>query len=174
MQFPENANCMMVSLSIMRDFQNSLKNQKIHCGIFFAERRTGNSKMSRKADYIDALESAILVKHKCMPTHRETIFVREETEDKETVWEGEVETFDLAGHKEAKRCFAWRYTDGNGGVKIFAVLENQFIDSAKRAVQAAIFMDAQPPVRKYSKEYSKEMELLKKQFEELRRRETGR
>lgn len=114
--------------------------------------------MSRKADYIDALESVILVKHKCMPTHRETIFVRAETEDKETVWEGEVETFDLTGHKEAKRCYAWRYTDGRGGVKIFAVLENQFIDSAKRAVQAAIFMDAQPPVRKCSEE----MELLKK------------
>jgi hypothetical protein len=125
--------------------------------------------MSRKADYIDSLEAAILIKHKCKPTHRETVFVREETAGKETVWEGDVEAFNLEGHKQAKTCYAWRHTDGKGSVKIFAVLENQFIDSAKRAVQAAIFMDAQPPLR----QYSTEMEVLRKQFEELRRRETG-
>lgn len=100
--------------------------------------------MSRKAEYIDALEAAILIKHRCKPMHRETVFVREETEEKETVWEGYVDAFDLTGHKEAKTCYAWQHSDGKGGIKIFAVLENQVIDSARRAVQAAIFMDAQP------------------------------
>jgi hypothetical protein len=116
--------------------------------------------MSRKADYLEALEAAILIKHKCKPTHRETVFVREETEEKEIVWEGYVDAFDLTGHKEAKKCYAWQHTDGKGSIKIFAVLENQFIDSAKRAVQAAIFVDAQPPFRKYSKE----MALLNQQI----------
>jgi hypothetical protein len=121
--------------------------------------------MSRKAEYLEALEAAILIKHKCKPTHRETVFVREETEEKETVWEGYVDTFDLTGHKEAKACYAWQYTDGKGGVKIFAVLENQFIDSAKRAVQAAIFMDVQPLLRHSPQDW----ELFKKQLEEFKK-----
>jgi hypothetical protein len=121
--------------------------------------------MSRKAEYLEALKAAILIKHKCKPTHRETVFVREETEAKETVWEGYVDAFDLTGHREAKRCYAWQHTDGKGGVKIFAVLENQFIDSARRAVQAAIFMDAQPPLRHSPQDW----ELFKNQLEEFKK-----
>jgi hypothetical protein len=121
--------------------------------------------MSRKAEYLEALEAAILIKHKCKPTHRETVFVREETKEKETVWEGYVDAFDLTGHKAAKRCYAWQHTDDKGGIKIFAVLENQFIDSAKRAVQAAIFMDVQPLLRRSSEEG----ELFKKQLEEFKK-----
>jgi hypothetical protein len=121
--------------------------------------------MFRKAEYLEALEAAILIKHKCKPTHRETVFIREETEEKETVWEGYVDVFDLAGHKEAKKCYAWQHTDGKGGLKIFAVLESQFIDSAKRAVQAALFMDAQPPLSQHSKDW----ELFKQQLEEFKK-----
>jgi hypothetical protein len=121
--------------------------------------------MFRKAEYLDALEAAILIRHKCKPTHRETIFVREEAGEKETVWEGYVDVFEFAGHKEAKTCFAWQHTDGKGGVKIFAVLENQFINSAKRAVQAALFMDAQPPLC----QHSKDSELFKQQLEEFKK-----
>jgi hypothetical protein len=121
--------------------------------------------MFRKAEYLEALEAAILIKHKCKPTHRETVFIREETEGKETVWEGYVDVFDLAGHKEAKICYAWQHVDDKGGVKIFAVLESQFIDSARRAVQAAIFMGAQPPLHQLSKEW----EIFKQQLEEFKK-----
>ena len=120
--------------------------------------------MSRKAEYLEALEAAILIKHKCKPTHRETVFVREETTEKETVWEGFVDAFDLTGHKEAKKCYAWQHTDGKGDIKIFTILENQFIDSARRAVQAAIFMGAQPPFR-----LSEEWKLFKQQLEEFKK-----
>jgi hypothetical protein len=118
--------------------------------------------MSRKVEYLEALEAAILIKHKCKPTHRETVFVREETREKETVWVGYVDAFALTGHQQAKTCYAWQHTDGKGGVKIFAVLENQFVDSAKRAVQAAIFMGAQPMSRK---SYA-ELELSRQELEE--------
>jgi hypothetical protein len=100
--------------------------------------------MTRRAGYLEALEAAILIRHKCRPIHRETVFVREETQAKETVWEGYVDAFDLAGHQGARTCYAWQHMDGKGGVKIFTVLENQIIDSARRAVQAAIFVGAQP------------------------------
>ncbi len=93
---------------------------------------------------IKALEAAILIAHNSWPTHRGTIFVREETENQEIVWEGPVELFGLTAHETAKNCYAWHYSDAEGTVKILTVLENGFIDSAKKAVQAAIFRDFQP------------------------------
>jgi hypothetical protein len=99
--------------------------------------------MSKKADYLDILVTAIFTKHKCTSTHRETIFVRERTVAGETVWEGDVEVFGLTGHMEAQTCYAWRHTD-NRGAKIFTVLGNHIINSAQRAIQAAIFVDVQP------------------------------
>jgi hypothetical protein len=99
--------------------------------------------MREKADYLDALEAAILTKHKCAPTHRETVSVQEKTVRGEMVWEGEVEVFDLTGHKDAQTCYAWRHTDGVG-TKIFTVLGSHIVSSAKRAIQAAIFVDVQP------------------------------
>ncbi|HUA65587.1 MAG TPA: hypothetical protein VME24_07055 [Alphaproteobacteria bacterium] len=92
------------------------------------------------------------MRHKCSPTHRQTVFVRAKTQDEETVWEGFVEEFELAGHKRAKKCYVWRHMESSGRSKIIAVLGNHFIDSAQKAVQAAIFTDTQPPERKFSDE----------------------
>jgi hypothetical protein len=103
--------------------------------------------MTRKADYLDALESAIRLQHKCRPTHKETVFVHEKTKDDETVWKGNVEVFDLKGHIETKTCYAWEHREENGDIKIFAILGRDFISSANRAVQAAFFVDEQPPSR---------------------------
>jgi hypothetical protein len=63
--------------------------------------------MPEKTDYLGALQVAIQLQHLCKPTHRETVFVREKLEN-ETVWEGEVEVFDLEDHQEAKTCYAWQ------------------------------------------------------------------
>jgi hypothetical protein len=120
--------------------------------------------MIRKADYLGTLESAIGMRHHCSPTHKQTIFVRANTEDQETVWEGLVEEFDLSGHETAKTCYAWRHMEPNGRSKIIAVLRNTFIDSAEKAVQAAIFTDAQPPVRKFSDD----LERLARQLKECK------
>jgi len=105
-----------------------------------------------------------MILHKCKPTHRETVPVEERTSEGEIVWRGDVEAFDLSGHEEAKTCYAWQHINSLGGAKIFAVLRNQFIDSPKRAVQAAIFVDAQPPLFKFTKE----MEQLKQLLEECK------
>ena len=101
--------------------------------------------MTKSTDYLDALASAIKLQHKCRPAHKETIFVHERTADEETVWKGEVEVFDLKEHPKAKTCYAWEHKGGNGNVKIFTILGSDIIDSANRAVQAAIFVGEQPP-----------------------------
>ena len=96
-------------------------------------------------DYLRMLEAAILIMNKCRPAHRRTVFVREQSEQQETVWEGHVEVFDLYGHKKARRCYAWQHIDAQGNARIFVVLDNSLIPSAEAAVQAAIFAGTPPP-----------------------------
>lgn len=72
--------------------------------------------------------------------------------DDQTMWAGEVEVFDLIGHAEAERCYAWshREKDTNGNVlnsekfKLITVLGKRPVDSPKMAVRAAIFYNVQP------------------------------
>lgn len=99
-------------------------------------------------DYLNALKGAVLIRHGCKANHKKTIYVNEQTLDKEMVWQGNVEEFDVVGHKTAKTCYAWLWVDDEGKCKVFTVLRNRVIDSATKAVQAAIFVDAQPPVHK--------------------------
>lgn len=120
--------------------------------------------MTSKGDYRNALESAIRMRHKCSPTHKQTVFVRAKTEDEETVWEGLVEEFDLSGHGTAKTCYAWRHTEPDGKSKIITIPRNKFINSAQMAVEAAIFTDAQPPVLKFSHD----LQSLTKQIQECK------
>ena len=58
----------------------------------------------------------------------------------ETVWQGEVEVFNLRGHPTAKRCYAWAHSSGeNGkGKRYVAVLELPPVDSAQNAVKVAL------------------------------------
>lgn len=60
------------------------------------------------------------------------------------MWEGNVEEFDLVGHRTAKICYAWLSVSEDDKTKIFTILKNRVINSATKAVQAAIFVDAQP------------------------------
>lgn len=120
--------------------------------------------MSKNADYLGTLEAVILIQHRCKATHKETVFVEERTLEGEIIWRGEVECFDLTGREEARTCYAWQHIDGWGHAKIFAVLGNKFIDSPERAVQAAVFTGAQPPLHRFSKE----LELLRQQLRECR------
>lgn len=121
--------------------------------------------MSNDADHLGTLEAAILIQHQCKATHKETVFVKEKTVDGELIWQGRVDSFELIGHKEARTCYAWQHIDAWGNAKIFAVLANNFIDSPKRAVQAAIFVGSQPSIHRFSKE----LELLKQHLAECRR-----
>lgn len=57
------------------------------------------------------------------------------------VWAGEVHVFDLDGHPEASRCYAWEAETEDGGTRVYAVLGVPPIDSPEAAVRAAIAAD---------------------------------
>ncbi len=99
--------------------------------------------MLRQSNYFDSLEAAITIACECKATHRATVFVHERTEYGLTIWKGNVEVFDLKDHPRARTCFAWRDSDGER-TRIFTILENTFVNSAQKAVQAAICSDQQP------------------------------
>jgi len=79
-------------------------------------------------DRIEELQKAILTMHGCASTHLETVSVGIALHD-ETVWEGDVEIFEVRGHPEAKRCYAWRVAAG-----YVAVLELPPVTSPETAV----------------------------------------
>ena len=65
-----------------------------------------------------------------MPVH--------ETFEGKTVWQGEVEVFDLDGPLTAKRCYAWMYQKEDGKTRYATVLELPPVQSAQDAVKAWI------------------------------------
>ncbi|MBC7932758.1 MAG: hypothetical protein H7Z38_19525 [Rubrivivax sp.] len=85
---------------------------------------------------IDKLRDVILRLHGCAAYHAETVPVKEVFQG-QTLWEGEVEVFNIRGHPKARRCYAWSHeTDGER--RYVAVLELPPVDSAQTAVRAAI------------------------------------
>jgi hypothetical protein len=91
--------------------------------------------------YIGWLRETFKKLHGCEAKHVETVPVIERFKGK-TVWEGEVEVFDLTGHPKAKRGYAWAYNKEKGSDTI-AVLELPPVISPKTAVQAAIVSGSQ-------------------------------
>jgi hypothetical protein len=62
-----------------------------------------------------------------------------ETFNGQTVWEGVVHVFDLAGHPKATRAYAWSSPiEGSDKRRFFAVLHIGAIKSPADAVRAAI------------------------------------
>ena len=85
---------------------------------------------------ITELKDAIRATHGCESLHVESVPVKEVFED-QTTWEGTVEVFDLVGHLQAKRAYAWTYPDGDQN-KTFTVLGIPPVDSPQSAVKVAI------------------------------------
>src|SRR3954447_9369007 len=56
----------------------------------------------------------------------------------QTVWEGVVHVFDLAGHPTATRAYAWPFPAEGNEHRIAAVLNTDRINSPIEAVRAAI------------------------------------
>ena len=75
--------------------------------------------------------------HGCGCAFLHTSKVHEMMEGK-TVWKGNVEVFDLSGHPQATKAYAWGYTDQQGEIQYIAILNTPPIDSPREAVQAAI------------------------------------
>ena len=94
-------------------------------------------------DYMGELKNLIRQLHGCEAEHAETVPVREVFQG-QTVWEGEVEVFNIRGHPKARRCYAWAHTTGEDGKgkRYVAVLELPPVTSAQTAVRAAIIDEA--------------------------------
>lgn len=86
---------------------------------------------------LPALLDAIRHLHGCEARWVESVPVHE-THGGQTVWDGEVQVFDLVGHPTAKRAFAWSYATDGTKRKFVAVLGLPPVVDARTAVQAAI------------------------------------
>jgi hypothetical protein len=96
-----------------------------------------------ESEYIQRLQLAVEHLHKCSARHVATSPVHEVFRG-ETVWEGDVEVFDLTGHPKAKRCYAWSHVDGadDSDERFVAVLEIPPVESPVTAVRLQIVADA--------------------------------
>jgi hypothetical protein len=96
--------------------------------------------MTDAAD-IPALVEAIRHMHGYEAIHVTTVPVHKTHEGK-TVWEGDVEVFQLVGHPTATRAYAWSEATTGTKRRFFAVLHVPPVDSPEKAVQASILADA--------------------------------
>lgn len=86
----------------------------------------------------DELKVATESQHGCKAAFAHEIPVTETWQGK-TVWDGTVSVFDLTGHPEAKRAYAWSEpVEGSEKRQFFTVLELPPVDSALAAVRASI------------------------------------
>jgi hypothetical protein len=98
--------------------------------------------VENKQDYIARVQVAVSQLHNCSATWRETVSVHEIFQGK-TVWQGNVEVFDLHDHPKAKRAYAWSHREGKNdeGERFVAVLEIPPVESAVTAVRVQIVKD---------------------------------
>ncbi len=98
--------------------------------------------VENKRDYLSRVGAAVSHLHKCGATHSKTVPVHEVFQG-QTVWQGDVELFDLQGHPKAKRCYAWSHRQGESDQdqRFVAVLEIPPVVSAETAVRVQIVKD---------------------------------
>lgn len=94
------------------------------------------------SDFIQRVRMAIMRLHNCTATWRESIRVHEIILG-ETLWDSDVEVFDLKGHPQAKRAYAWSHPEVEGirGERLVVVPEIPPVDSPQAAVQVSIVND---------------------------------
>ena len=87
---------------------------------------------------MERLQMVIREMHHCDASHIETVKVHE-TFRGETVWQGEVEIFNVV-HPKATLCYAWSHPDGkrDKDERAFAILGMPPVQSALDAVRVAI------------------------------------
>ena len=97
---------------------------------------------TNRRDYIARLQVAVSQLHDCGAIWRESVSVREVFQGK-TLWNGDVEVFDLTGHPKAKHAYGWSHPDGddNKTERFVTVLEIPPVDSPQTAVKMAIYSD---------------------------------
>jgi hypothetical protein len=99
--------------------------------------------MPGKQETVERLRRAVEQRHQCSAVHARTVPVHEQV-DGQTIWQGEVEVFDITSHPQAKHCYAWIQNEAdNSQERIFAILDAPPVDSPQAAVRAN--MSAQAP-----------------------------
>jgi len=93
-------------------------------------------------NYIEELQDVIRKLHGSESTHVETVPVKE-TFQGQTVWEGTVEVFDLHGHPQTSRVYAWSHEtdDADHPKRSVTVLHIPPATSPLRAIQVSIASD---------------------------------
>ena len=87
-------------------------------------------------NHIERLKELIEQEYKTTANHVETVPVLE-TFEGETIWDGEVEVFDVPEFPNADRVFAWAYDDDNGEQQV-TVAQIPPATSPENAVKAYI------------------------------------
>src|SRR5258708_20850516 len=97
-------------------------------------------------NYIEELQDVIRKLHGTESTHIETVPVVE-TFNGQTIWEGEVEVFDLQDHPTAPRAYAWSHEtdDPDNPRRSVTVLHIPPATTPHRAVQVSIASDVSEP-----------------------------
>jgi hypothetical protein len=90
-------------------------------------------------NYIDELKEVIRKLHGAEAEHVETVPITESHEG-QTVWQGEVEVFDLHDHPKASRIYAWTHEtdDSETPRRTVTVLHIPPVTSPRKAVQVSI------------------------------------
>ncbi len=89
---------------------------------------------------MEDLRLAVETMHQCQAWHEASTPINEMFRG-DTVWVGVVESFGLARHPRAKRCYAWSFQD-NGETQYVTALEIPPVESPITAVRASIMADA--------------------------------
>jgi hypothetical protein len=92
--------------------------------------------------YIEGLRDVIRRLHGVESTHVASVPVKEMFQGR-TVWEGVVEVFDLIGHPNATKLYAWSHAtdDPENPQRHVTVLHGDLITSPLLAVRAAILQE---------------------------------
>ena len=91
------------------------------------------------SEYIQRLKLALEHLHGCSAHHLRTERVHEVFHG-QTVWQGDVEIFEIAGHPKAKRAYGWAHAAGkdDSDERFVGVLELPPVDSALTAVRVSL------------------------------------
>ena len=94
------------------------------------------------AEHIEQLKNVIHNLHGAKATHVESVPVKEVFQGK-TIWEGIVEVFDLHGHPQTHRAYAWSHDteDPDNPKRHVTVLHIPPAISPETAVRAAIIQE---------------------------------
>jgi hypothetical protein len=84
--------------------------------------------------YIQFLRNTIQTQHGCNSRYVQTVAVKFEG-NRQNGWHGNVEVFDMAGHPQARQCYAWGFKDEAGHWQYVAILKISPIDSPQKAVE---------------------------------------